>query len=96
MPTAQYAFFRNAEAAIADGLNWLERHADVFDAERPGYAEFHLVCALEHLSHYQLRPGQQPRLDSIVAQVSALDRVFRSSPKHLARVHALTARKSER
>ncbi|MFL5813645.1 MAG: hypothetical protein ACJ763_08710, partial [Bdellovibrionia bacterium] len=60
---------------------WLEKNADLFDAENPKYNEFHLVSAWEHLSYYDLFPMPYEKLKKIVARVSENPVIRKSSPQ---------------
>lgn len=78
--TGPLAYFRKARLAVTNGLDWLETNAARFDAASPGYLEFHLVCLLDHLSHYQLVSLDYPRLQSVVDVLNNSETVRRSSP----------------
>lgn len=80
VPTEQYSYFSDALEAIGDGLSWLEARAADFSPDRPGYREFHLVCAWEHISHYDLVPLAFPKLKSIVTRVLEAEKVRQTSP----------------
>lgn len=80
VPTEQYRFFDDALEAIQNGLDWLESNAELFDADRPGYLEFHLVCAWEHIGYYDLVPLKQTHLRRIVHRVLENDVIRRTSP----------------
>jgi|SRR5690606_1568529 len=77
---AALPFFRKVRLAVSNGLEWLERNAARFDAESPGYLEFHLVCLLDHLDHYKLVPLDYPELKRITVTLSASPTVSRSNP----------------
>lgn len=80
VPIEQYQFFDDATEAIVNSLQWLEQNAASFNSEKPGYPEFHLVCAFEHIDHYQLLPLEYPRLRSLVQQVLANETILKTSP----------------
>jgi glutathione S-transferase len=80
VPTEKYTFFDDALEAIRNGLSWLETHADSFNANEPGYTEFHLTCAWEHISHYELVPLPYPKLKKIVEAVLKNKTIAKTSP----------------
>jgi glutathione S-transferase len=80
VPTDQYRFFQDALETIDQGLAWLEKNADQFDSMDPGFKEFHLVCAWEHLAYYDLLPLHFERLKKVVERVAANPVVRQSSP----------------
>jgi glutathione S-transferase len=81
VPTDQYSFFDDALDAIKNGLAWLDQNADQFDGENPKYKEFHLACAWDHLSYYDLIPMNYERLRGIVSKISENAIIRKSSPQ---------------
>ncbi len=80
VPVEQYRFFKDAMNSIQQGISWLETNAVAFNQERPGYREFHLVCALEHLSYFNYISVDCEKLSTIVKVVGENPIVRRSSP----------------
>lgn len=80
VPTDQYTFFKDALEVIQDGLTWLEGQAGKFSPKNPGYKEFHLICAWEHLAYYDLIPLKHTQLKKIVDQVSSVPQIQKSAP----------------
>lgn len=80
VPVDQYTFFDNALEAITNGFDWLEKNAHLFNASQPGYNEFHLVCTLEHVAHYELVNLNYPKLKSIVEKVLTDKVINKTSP----------------
>ncbi len=83
VPTEQYRFFEDALDVIGQGLAWLEDNAECFDPANPGFREFHLVCAWEHLAYYGLMPLRYEKLRAVVEKVAALPMVRRTAPEVL-------------
>lgn len=73
------AYFDKARAAILQGLDWLEARAETFDAEAPGYAEFHFIAAWEHLALYDTAPLTQPRLKTLADRLAARPLIAKSA-----------------
>ncbi len=80
VPTERYRFFDDALETIQSGLDWLESKAELFNTGRPGYLEFHLVCAWEHIGYYDLVPLERLRLRRIVDDILEDDVIRRTSP----------------
>lgn len=83
VPTEQYAFFDKARKAIDQGLQWLEDRADLFNAEKPAYLDFHLVCLWEHLACYKFSELEYPKLRPVAETVGEVPAIHRSSPYHI-------------
>jgi glutathione S-transferase len=80
VPVETYSFFEDARETVANGLQWLEQNAHWFNAKNPGYKEFHLVCAWEHLAYYELLAMPQVQLKNIVKKVCENETIRRTSP----------------
>lgn len=81
LETTPHAYFRKARAAIEKGLAWLDGQADIFSPEAPGYLDFHLVCALDHLAYYEtVSLKGYTALARIVDAVSASQTVRQTAP----------------
>ncbi len=79
-----HAYFRKAEKALRQGLDWLEARAGAYAADAPGYQEFHLVALYEHLAYYELIDTAVPRLAALVEAIGARPLVKQTSPFVLA------------
>jgi glutathione S-transferase len=79
LQTEGAAYFDKARAAILHGLNWLEARADTFDAEAPGYAEFHFIAMWEHLALYDTVVLTQPHLKALADQLAAQPLIAKSA-----------------
>ncbi|WP_440957165.1 glutathione S-transferase family protein [Oceanicaulis sp. LC35] len=79
LETQGAAYFDKARAAILHGLDWLEVRADTFDAEAPGYGEFHFIAAWEHLALYDTVPLTQPRLKTLADRLAARPLIAKSA-----------------
>jgi glutathione S-transferase len=83
LTTAPHAFFRKARTSIEQGLAWLENRAAMFNAERPGYLEFHLISLWDHLRYYGLFELEHPALDAICSELGRRPRIAQSAPQTL-------------
>lgn len=73
-------YFRKLTAAIDAGLTWLEASTDL-DADFD-FRDIALICAWQHLAHYQLRPlDAYPRLGMRVAQFADRPSVASTTPE---------------
>ncbi|WP_439636919.1 glutathione S-transferase family protein [Oceanicaulis sp.] len=71
LPTETAPYFTKARSAIQHGLDWLEARSDSFDADEPGYAEFHFIAMWEHLALYDTVALAQPRLKALADRLAA-------------------------
>ena len=76
----EYGFFTKAQRVISESLTWLESNSAVFNCQKPGYLEFHLVCMADHLRHYNDVALNYPSLFEIVAHTSELEFALASAP----------------
>ena len=79
MDTNAHARFGKLKQAIGNGLDWLERHAEIFPAS-PSYLGFHLTAMWDHLALYATTPLHHEKLRDRVASMSALAYVSSSAP----------------
>lgn len=85
VPTQELQFFQDALDSIHQGLLWLEKNSGAFDRENPGYQEFHLVCALEHLHRFDFistdfKNSKLKDLNEVASKVALLPAVKPTSP----------------
>ena len=69
LQTQGQAYFDKARSAISGGLNWLERHADFFTPDTPGYAEFHFIAMWDHLALYETVQLDYAQLNQIASHM---------------------------
>lgn len=75
-----HAYFQKAKNAIKLGLTWLEERSEMFNAEDPGYLEFHFISLWDHLELYQLTELDYPSLQKLASRLSQHGKVSKSAP----------------
>lgn len=83
LQTAGAPYFDKARSVIQTGLDWLDSKADLFDPDDPGYLDFHLVSAWDHLAYYETADLNQTRLTEIAGAVSAHEQIAATAPDRL-------------
>ncbi|MGJ8662510.1 MAG: glutathione S-transferase family protein [Marinicella sp.] len=77
--TQKYTRFDKFRATVNQGLEWLEKHAELI-SDQPTYNGFHLVCLWDHLIMYEMFDLSHKKLKVMVSKLSELDYVKASSP----------------
>lgn len=83
VPTQEFGFFAKAQNAVDNGLTWLDGQHAKFDATKPTYKEFHLVCCWDHLAYYDFvlnMTEKYKHLHDIVTRVSENKVISQSAP----------------
>ena len=80
LKTAGAPYFEKARAVIANAATWLEARADLLNAERPRYLDFHFISFWDHARFYRLVDVDRTRLGEVAARLSANDLINRSAP----------------
>ncbi len=73
VPTDQFTYFKKAQNAVDNGLDWLEANHTKFEIKSPNYREFHLISCWDHFEYYDFVPNmadKYPRLRDIVGRVT--------------------------
>ena len=81
IPIEDYNYFKKAKASMQASLNWIEKHADRFDAAKLNFENIHLVCAIEHIDYFQtMEMDQYPEINRIVQELSNHAIIKQTSP----------------
>lgn len=80
LKTNNQPFFDKSRAVFAKGFEWLNANLDLFNADKPGYLDFHLISSFDHMECFDLARPDQPGLISLRDALRARAKISASAP----------------
>lgn len=80
LKTNNQPFFDKSRAVFAKGFEWLNANLDLFNADKPGYLDFHLISSFDHMECFDLARPDQPGLISLRDALRARAKISASTP----------------